>query len=62
MARVPIVVLGDSLSAGLGLAEAEAFPAMVEKLLRGNGHPVEVINAGVSGDTSAGGLAGSTGC
>jgi len=51
-----IVVLGDSLAAGLGLAEAEAFPAVVEDLLRSNGHDVEVINAGISGDTSAGGL------
>jgi len=53
---VRIVVLGDSLAAGLGLAEAEAFPAVVEDLLRGTGYDVEVINAGVSGDTSAGGL------
>ena len=50
------MVLGDSLAAGLGLAEAEAFPAVVEDLLRSNGHDVEVINAGISGDTSAGGL------
>ena len=57
VARVRIVVLGDSLSAGLGLPEAEAFPAVVEDLLRSNGHDVEVINAGISGDTSAGGLA-----
>ena len=55
-AEVRIVVLGDSLAAGLGLAEAEAFPAVVEGLLRGKGHDIEVINAGVSGDTSAGGL------
>ena len=51
-----IVVLGDSLAAGLGLAEAEAFPAVVETLLRNEGFDVEVVNAGVSGDTSAGGL------
>ena len=56
VAGVRIVVLGDSLAAGLGLAEAEAFPAVVEGLLRGKGHDIEVINAGVSGDTSAGGL------
>jgi acyl-CoA thioesterase-1 len=55
-AVVRIVVLGDSLAAGLGLAEAEAFPAAVEHLLRDRGHAVEVVNAGVSGDTSAGGL------
>lgn len=51
------MVLGDSLAAGLGLAEADAFPAVLESLLRRNGHPVDVVNAGVSGDTSAGGLA-----
>lgn len=55
-AAVRIVVLGDSLAAGLGLSAAEAFPAVVEDLLRRNGHDVEVVNAGVSGDTSAGGL------
>jgi acyl-CoA thioesterase-1 len=53
---VRIVVLGDSLAAGLGLAEAEAFPAVVESLLRGDGFDVRVVNAGVSGDTTAGGL------
>jgi len=52
-----IVVLGDSLAAGLGLAAADAFPAVVEHSLRAEGHDVEVVNAGVSGDTSAGGLA-----
>ncbi len=51
------MVLGDSLAAGLGLAADEAFPAVVERLLRERGHAVEVVNAGVSGDTSAGGLA-----
>ena len=55
-AAIRVVFLGDSLSAGLGLAEAEAFPAVVEELLRRNGHRVAVVNAGVSGDTSAGGL------
>jgi acyl-CoA thioesterase-1 len=53
---VRIVVLGDSLAAGLGLPEAEAFPAVVEHMLREAGLEVEVSNAGVSGDTSAGGL------
>jgi len=53
---IRIVVLGDSLAAGLGLAEAEAFPAVVESLLRGGGFDVKIINAGVSGDTTAGGL------
>jgi acyl-CoA thioesterase-1 len=55
-AGVRIVVLGDSLAAGLGLPAAEAFPAVVERFLRADGHDVEVVNAGVSGDTSAGGL------
>jgi acyl-CoA thioesterase-1 len=52
-----VVVLGDSLAAGLGLPEADAFPAVVEARLRDCGFDVEVVNAGVSGDTSAGGLA-----
>jgi acyl-CoA thioesterase-1 len=51
-----IAFLGDSLSAGYGLAESQAFPALVESQLRQNGHAVEVLNAGVSGDTTAGGL------
>lgn len=49
-------MLGDSLAAGLGLAEDEAFPAVLERMLRDRGHDVEVVNAGVSGDTTAGGL------
>lgn len=53
---VKIVVLGDSLAAGFGLAEGDAFPAVVGDLLRAAGHRVQVVNAGVSGDTSAGGL------
>ncbi len=48
--------LGDSLTAGLGLAEEEAFPALVERRLRAAGFEVRAVNAGVSGDTSAGGL------
>ncbi len=55
-AATRIVVLGDSLAAGLGLAEAEAFPAVAESLLRTEGFDVDIINAGVSGDTTAGGL------
>jgi acyl-CoA thioesterase-1 len=54
--RLRIVVLGDSLAAGLGLPEAEAFPAGLEQMLRAAGREVDVLNAGVSGDTSAGGL------
>ena len=52
-----IVVLGDSLTAGFGLAREDAFPARLEAALRAEGHAWQVIDAGVSGDTSAGGLA-----
>ncbi len=52
-----ILVLGDSLTAGYGLAAQDAFPAQLEQALRAAGHNVTVINAGVSGDTAAGGLA-----
>jgi len=52
-----IVALGDSLTAGLGLAESEAFPVKLQAALRAKGHNIEVINAGVSGDTASGGLA-----
>ena len=55
--RPTIVFLGDSLTAGLGLGEEEAFPALVAALLADRGLPVRVINGGVSGDTTAGGLA-----
>jgi acyl-CoA thioesterase-1 len=53
---VRIAFLGDSLSAGYGLPESAAFPALVEERLRQRGHTVDVLNAGVSGDTTAGGL------
>jgi len=52
-----IAVLGDSLAAGYGLPAEAAFPARLEEALQANGFDCEVINAGVSGDTSAGGLA-----
>ncbi len=52
-----IAVLGDSLAAGYGLGAAEAFPARLERALRARGWNVRVINAGVSGDTTAGGRA-----
>lgn len=52
-----ILMLGDSLTAGFGLASAEALPVRLEAALRARGLDVRVINAGVSGDTSAGGLA-----
>lgn len=55
--RLRIVVLGDSLVAGYGLEPAQAFPAKLQAALSARGHDVEIINAGVSGDTSAGGLA-----
>src|SRR4029453_6225780 len=51
-----IIFLGDSLTAGLGLDENEAYPAVIERELAEERTPVQVINAGVSGDTSAGGL------
>jgi acyl-CoA thioesterase-1 len=54
---VKIVALGDSLTAGLGLAASEAFPAKLEKALKARGLAVEIANAGVSGDTASGGLA-----
>lgn len=51
-----IVGFGDSLMAGLGLDPGESFPEKLEKALRGKGHDVVIANAGVSGDTSSGGL------
>jgi acyl-CoA thioesterase I len=56
--REPVIVaLGDSLTSGLGLPETEAFPAKLEQALRARGQKVKVMNAGVSGDTAAAGLA-----
>jgi acyl-CoA thioesterase I len=54
---VKIVVLGDSLSAGLGLPADAAFPAKLEQVLKAKGVAASVANAGVSGDTASGGLA-----
>jgi len=51
-----IVALGDSLTAGYGLPESAAFPVVLERALKARGHHVEVVNAGVSGDTASGGL------
>jgi acyl-CoA thioesterase I len=51
-----IVVLGDSLTAGFGLAQDQSFPVQLEKALRAKGHDVTIVNAGVSGDTAANGL------
>jgi acyl-CoA thioesterase I len=53
---VRIVALGDSLTAGYGLDAEDSFPAVLEAELRARGHNVEVVNAGVSGDTTRGGL------
>lgn len=52
-----IVVFGDSLVAGLGLGEMQAFPAMLQQALRERGYEIEIVNGGVSGDTTAAGLA-----
>ncbi|MBB4305169.1 acyl-CoA thioesterase-1 [Rhodobium orientis] len=53
---VKIVVLGDSLVAGYGLAAGRDFPARLEAALRAGGKDVSVVNAGVTGDTASGGL------
>src|SRR5438552_15523922 len=55
-ARPRIVILGDSLTAGLGLAREDAYPALLQRRLNDRGLKYAVVNAGVSGDTSAGGL------
>ncbi len=52
---IKMVVLGDSLSAGLGLSASSAFPARLQKSLEAKGIAVDMINAGVSGDTTSGG-------
>lgn len=52
-----ILALGDSLTAGYGLAPGEGFPARLEAALKARGHAVTVIDGGVSGDTTRGGLA-----
>jgi len=54
--RPKVVLLGDSLTAGLGLLETESYPARLQELIDRDGYDFEVDNAGVSGDTSAGGL------
>ena len=52
-----ILALGDSLTAGYGLAQSQAWPTLVQARLKAAGYGHRVVNAGVSGDTSAGGLA-----
>lgn len=54
--RPKIVVLGDSLTAGLGLLETQSYPHLLQQKIDHDGFNYEVVNAGVSGDTSAGGL------
>jgi acyl-CoA thioesterase-1 len=51
-----IVAFGNSLTAGLGLPLNQSYPAVLQKLLEANGYKYEVVNAGVSGDTTSGGL------
>ena len=51
-----IVAFGDSLTAGLGVAVEQSYPALLTARLRAEGYPYRVVNAGVSGDTTAGGL------
>jgi acyl-CoA thioesterase-1 len=54
--RPRIVALGDSLTVGLGLLETESYPSLLQAKLDEEGYSFEIVNAGVSGDTSAGGL------
>jgi acyl-CoA thioesterase-1 len=51
-----IIAFGDSLTAGFGLAEKESYPYLLQQKLRADGYDYEVVNAGVSGDTTLGGL------
>lgn len=54
--RPKIIAFGDSLTAGFGLAEKESYPYLLQQKLDADGYDYEVVNAGVSGDTSLGGL------
>ncbi|HZG51445.1 MAG TPA: arylesterase [Pyrinomonadaceae bacterium] len=54
--RPKIVALGDSLTAGYGLSLHESYPSLLQEQLKHDGFDYEVVNAGVSGDTTAGGL------
>jgi acyl-CoA thioesterase-1 len=51
-----IVAFGDSLTAGFGLQPAQSYPALLQKRLQADGYEYEVVNAGISGDTSSGGV------
>jgi acyl-CoA thioesterase-1 len=53
---ITIVALGDSLTAGYGLSRKQAYPALIGEKMRSAGYEFEVVNAGSSGDTTAGGL------
>jgi acyl-CoA thioesterase I len=55
-ARPKIIAFGDSLTAGFGLEEIESYPYLLQQKLKAEGFDYEVVNAGVSGDTSLGGL------
>jgi acyl-CoA thioesterase I len=55
-ARPKIVALGDSLTAGLGLLESQSYPVVLQQKIDAEGYAFDVVNAGVSGDTTAGGL------
>src|SRR2546423_13157134 len=54
--RGRIVILGDSITAGYGVDPAQAYPALLQQKIDSAGLPFEIANAGVSGDTTAGGL------
>ena len=56
VARPKIIAFGDSLTAGFGLEEIESYPYLLQQKLKADGFDYEVVNAGVSGDTSLGGL------
>jgi acyl-CoA thioesterase I len=55
-ARPKIIAFGDSLTAGFGLAEKESYPYLLQQRLKADGYDYEVVNAGVSGETTFGGL------
>jgi acyl-CoA thioesterase-1 len=54
--RPVVLFLGTSLTAGLGLSESQAYPALIQRKIDSAGFPLRVVNAGLSGETSAGGL------
>jgi acyl-CoA thioesterase-1 len=56
VAKPKIIAFGDSLTAGFGLEETESYPYLLQQRLNNEGYNYEVVNAGVSGDTSVGGL------